>query len=293
MAEVTGISWARSTLNPWIGCTKIGPGCDHCYAETLDLQRLSKSLGGGTPSKPIIHWGAGAPRYRTKPGNWRDAIRWNKQAPGSVFAGRVGFWPVFCASLADVFDNEVPDEWRSDLFDLIDATPNLTWFLVTKRIGNVRSMIPGGWSVRFPDHVRLLITVCSAEEAHRDIPKLLDLNCKNGVSYEPALGPVNWGPYLSLSSTPGMGLMPGFVRNGIQWIIVGGESTQGGAVGRAFDIGWARKAVSQCYEAGVPVFVKQLGSAPEFCDKALALADRVGGEISEWPEDLRVQEFPL
>src|SRR6185369_15130279 len=141
MAEESAIAWTKSTFNPWIGCTEVGDGCLGCYARELDAQRLSKSLGGATKAHPISHWGHGAPRYRTKEANWNQVRRWNRQAPGTTFAGRRGFWPVFCSSLADVFDNEVPDQWRSDLWDLIEETPNLSWLLVTKRIGNAARML--------------------------------------------------------------------------------------------------------------------------------------------------------
>src|SRR3954462_4489732 len=106
MAELSAISWTKSTFNPWVGCTNIGPGCDHCYAEALDKRHR---WGGAT------HWGTGVQRKRTSEGYWRQPLAWNRKAAASDKP-----WRVFCASLADVFDNEVPDEWRRDLFALID-----------------------------------------------------------------------------------------------------------------------------------------------------------------------------
>jgi len=295
MAEQSAIAWTRSTFNPWIGCTKVGPGCDHCYAEQLDKARFSVAVTGGTPEHPIIHWGKGAPRYRTTAGNWRKVITWNTKAAAGDKP-----WRVFCASLGDVFDNEVPSEWRRDLFDLIEATPNLSWLLVTKRIGNVFRMVPHSWVKQFPAQVRLLITVCNQEEADRDVNKLLALPCKNGISYEPALGPVKWSRWLRKRSMDPRGSYP---VPYLQWIIVGGESTQGAGEARNFNIEWARKTLVECRAAGVPAFVKQLGSAAieqgEFVDGvgnpsyvALDLRDRAGADPAEWPEDLRVQEFP-
>jgi hypothetical protein len=93
--ERTEISWAHSTFNPWIGCTRVSPGCDNCYAATLMDDRYGR-----------VKWGAGEARSRTK--TWDQPKRWNKLAAAS---GKP--WRVFCASLADVFDNEVPDEWRT------------------------------------------------------------------------------------------------------------------------------------------------------------------------------------
>jgi len=293
MAEKTAIAWTRSTFNPWIGCTKIGPGCDHCYAETLDARH---KWGGA------VHWGAGVPRYRTSEHAWKQPLAWERKAAAGDKP-----WRVFCASLADVFDNEVPAEWRADLMKLIVDTPHLSWLLVTKRIGNVPKMIEEagdlidygeGWQSMWgqgawPDHVRLLITVCNQEEADRDIPKLLALPCKNGVSYEPALGPVDWLPFFR-----------GFERPAgyrvIEWVIVGGESTQGKGKARPFDLAWARSTIEQCRAAGVPVFVKQLGSHPVSFNTSphdnklydVAIKNRAGADPTEWPEDLRVQEFP-
>lgn len=333
MAERSNIAWTRSTFNPWIGCTKVSPGCDHCYAEALDKRHR---WGGAT------HWGDDKPRHRTAASNWRAPLTWDRYAASERVYGELykasctwhkpGFWPVFCASLADVFDNQVPEAWRTDLWTLIDNTPSLSWLLVTKRIGNVRNMVPLRWAHNFfPSNVRILITVVNQDEADRDIPKLLALNCQNGISYEPALGPVNFGPYLSRTNMPGLRLMPGFrdPLPGIEWIIVGGESTQG-APARDFRVEWARRTVQQCKIAGVPVFMKQMGSRvvdrndagfdgcdpaswpirPDGCDPEvehdihgyqenyqgadcrIRLIDRAGADPAEWPEDLRVQEFP-
>jgi len=276
MAKQSAIAWTKSTFNPFIGCTKIGPGCDGCYAEALDKRMR---FGGAT------HWGPGVPRHRTSAANWKAPLMWNKAAPDSEFAGRKGFWPVFCASLADVFDNEVDVAWRYDLWDLIAWTPNLTWLLTTKRVGNVNLMVPEAWRRDgFPPNVRVIATIVNQEEADRDIPKLLALPCFNGISYEPALGPVNWDSYLlSPMSLDG-------------WIIVGGESGQGGHRARPFDVGWARSTVAQCRPMGMAVFVKQMGRNPfeqrPDGQAGWLLKDRAGADPAEWPADLRVREFP-
>lgn len=332
MAETSAIAWTKSTFNPWIGCTRVGPGCDHCYAESQD----SRKRWGG-----VVHWGPGVPRMRTSASNWKGPLKWNRDAPESEFAGRRGFWPVFCASLADVFDNEVPSHWRHELFGLIEQTPNLSWLLVTKRIGNVRGMVPASWLVDgFPANVRLMITVVDQTEADRDIPKLLALPCKNGISYEPALGPVDFVSAANQVCRHEDGYQEADTgawicrqceeaeEMDIEWIIVGGES---GAKARQFRPEWARDTVRQCKAAGVPVFVKQMGAnviirndkacgcedsdcwpnRPDGCDPELEhephgfqeghqgadcrirLADRAGADPAEWPEVLRVQEFPV
>ena len=297
MAETTGISWCRSTFNPWVGCTEIsteesgGGGCDHCYARALDARH---KWGGAT------HWGAGVPRYRTSAANWAKPLAWNKAAHESTFAGRKGFWPVFCASLADVFDNEVPNEWREDLWALIERTPNLSWLLVTKRVGNVAKMVPERWMREgFPPHVRLLITVVNQKEADRDVPKLLALPCKNGVSYEPALSLIDWSQFQPFCrSDPSFRGVRGILANQIQWLICGGESDQPGHKARPFDLAWARSTIAQGRTAGVPVFVKQLGSRPydstatHIPVDVLFIKDRAGADLTEFPADCQVREFP-
>src|SRR3990167_4327769 len=122
MGNKTKIAWTRSTFNPWIGCTEVSPGCDACYARTLD----ARHRWGGT-----THWGAGVSRMRTSAAYWKQPARWNRQAEkerdeGIVWEHRLlgpaGFWPVF-PSLCDPFDKEVPAEWHGDFWRLIRATP--------------------------------------------------------------------------------------------------------------------------------------------------------------------------
>jgi len=120
MAENSKINWTTHTFNPWIGCTKVSPGCLHCYAETLMDTRYGR-----------VKWGAGNPRSRTAPSNWKKVRSWNNRA------GRDGVRPrVFCASLADWLDDEVPLEWLADLLGLISQTTNLDWLMLTKRPEN-------------------------------------------------------------------------------------------------------------------------------------------------------------
>lgn len=239
MAEHTAIEWCDHTFNPWEGCQKVGPGCDNCYAEARD-QRFT----GGR------HWGSGAPRRRTSPSNWHQPVRWNLRAATEGRRARV-----FCASLADVFDNAVPPEWREDLFRLIASTPHLDWLLLTKRPGNVAAMLPFGWGAGW-HNVWLGCTVVNQAEADRDIPKLLSIPAAvRFLSMEPLLGPVD------LTAIPRT-RAEGFMRpldgrfNRIHWAIVGGESGQNA---RPMHPDWARSIRDQCQAAGVPFLFKQWG----------------------------------
>jgi len=264
MSENTLIEWAASTFNPWEGCQRIGPGCDGCYAESRNAR-----FAGGT----AINWGPGAPRRRTSLANWRKPVAWN--AAAAEFMSRNGRrQSVFCASLADVFDNVVDPAWRNDLFRLIEATPNLDWLILTKRIGNVRSMVPAKWLVPggWPAHVRLGVTIVNQEEANRDIWKLLELNCPNFLSMEPLRAAVD---LTNIQVKSNKGSSPSTFKidvltgtrwadsgdwketgTAIQWVIVGGES---GPNARLMHPAWAQALRDQCTTAGVPFLFKQWG----------------------------------
>ena len=239
MAKDTGINWTDSTFNPWIGCTKISPACENCYAE-----EWAKRFG-------MVKWGAHEPRVRTSAANWKQPLKWNEEAKRTGTRRRV-----FCASLADVFDNAVPDEWRADLFALIAATPHLDWLLLTKRIGNVEKMLHaiGG-------NVWLGITVCNQKEANRDIPKLLKIPAaKRFLSIEPMLGSINLSnipnkqDFSSYRSQPKA--WEGWLATQINWVICGGES---GSKARPMQSAWAYHLFEQCSGYGIPFFFKQWG----------------------------------
>jgi len=256
MAEKTGIAWEDSTFNPWVGCTKISPACDNCYAEKWGARFGYK-------------WGPGQPRHRTSASTWRQPLLWNKKAAADLGAWEHGKrmyhegWTdeqmaahgyvkptrprVFCGSLCDVFDNAVPQEWRNDLFRLIAATPNLDYLLLTKRIGNAERMIFNTapyiphdtvWPFK---NVWIGATICNREEMLRDGPKLKAVPAaKYFWSVEPMLG--------DLGEIP-RELMP-------DQIIVGGET---GKHARPMHPNWVRSLRDQCVDAGIPYFFKQWG----------------------------------
>ncbi|KAF1008938.1 MAG: hypothetical protein GAK28_00570 [Luteibacter sp.] len=278
MADHTAIEWADATFNPWIGCTRVSPACDHCYAAV------------STPARALgITWGTGQARRRTSPANWNLPLRWNREHE-AFFAKHGRRRRVFCASLADVFDNEVDPLWRRDLFELILKTPNLDWLILTKRIGNAARLIEDQrrWHARYfdewdfsdswlkgtpPANVWLGATICNQVEADRDIQKLLAMPAAvRFLSVEPLLG------HVDLEQACGIGQgVPSWndsidpvvdataLRYGdtsrLDWVIVGGESGPGA---RPMHPDWVRSLRDQCAAAGVPFLFKQWGAwAPD------------------------------
>lgn len=243
MAENSGISWTDNTFNPWIGCTKVSPACDNCYAETWDNR-----FGGE-------RWGARAARTRTGVKNWNRVLRWNREAEAS---GRKTV--VFCASLADVFDNHksILPEWREDLWRLIASTPNLAWMLLTKRPQNIARYLPSDWGDAGYPNVALGASVENMTEAARRIPALLSV---------PAAG-----RFLSMEPLVEKVILPedALGRGLIDYIIAGGESGTGA---RPADAGWFRSARDQAAKSGIAFHFKQWG---EFD----AAGDRVGVDVA-------------
>ena len=230
MGETTAISWTDHTFNPWMGCTKVSPACDHCYAEAL-MKRTGK-----------VQWGDDAVRVVTSDGYWRNPIKWNRQAEAEGRRHRV-----FCASLADVFEDR-PElvEPRRRLLDLIDATPMLDWQLLTKRPENVLRLIDFDPTVeRFRRNVWIGATVEDEERTTRiydldDIPAPVRF-----LSCEPLLGPLTEGRLDLLN-----------LLSGMDWVIVGGES---GAGHRPLDVDTARTIRDACEFLEIPFFFKQHG----------------------------------
>lgn len=263
MSTNTRIEWCDHTFNPWEGCQKVSPGCDHCYAEARNAR-----FGGGTAT----NWGPGAPRRRTSAANWSLPKRWNAQA--DAFMAQHGRRQrVFCASLADVFDNAVDPQWRADLFGLIQQTPNLDWLLLTKRIGNARGMLAEQAHGSDPALSRLDMmplpnvwigaTIVNQAEADRDIPKLLEVPARvRFLSMEPLLGAVDIKPWLQQKffhggrALNGRAMMRSHPTERLDWVIVGGESGPGA---RPMHPDWARSLRDQCEAAGVPFLFKQYG----------------------------------
>lgn len=254
MGENTDIAWAHDTHNPWEGCTKISPACDNCYAEARN-QRFYQGA----------HWGPHADRRRMSRATLNKPHKWNKEAGIQGERRRV-----FCASLADVFDNHksILPAWREDLWALIRETPHLDWLLLTKRPQNIKKFLPEDWGQGYPN-VWLGITGENDDELHRRSDHLFLIPAaKYFLSAEPLLGPLDIidrlrpAPHLghSLQVRDGywrVGLTEDGPRvnwRGFDWVIAGGES---GPNFRPGNLDWFKSLRDQCLVAGVPFFFKQ------------------------------------
>lgn len=296
MGENSEIAWCDHTHNPWWGCARVSPGCENCYAEAQAARFGTK-------------WGTGAERRFFGDRHWNDPVRWNKAAMATGVRARV-----FCASMADAFeDRRDLDEHRTRLWKLIEATPYLDWLLLTKRPENMLGMLPESLD---RTNVWLGTTVEDQKRADARIPHLLvNKAAVHFLSYEPALGPVDFSGGLALrfdrctaedteaknhEVDPCAGCdpvghnMPGGYKDEcgavffprVNWIIVGGES---GSNARPFNLQWARNTVAQCKKAGVAVFVKQLGADPYQHGPTFSLTSSdksIAGISSKW-------EYPI
>ena len=236
MGDTTGIAWTNKTWNPWQGCHKVSSGCANCYMFS------EKKRYGQDPAMVV----------RSKPPTFNAPKKWKDPAL------------VFTCSWSDFFIEEA-DAWRPEAWEIIRATPHLTYQVLTKRPERIAAHLPSGWP--FPN-VWLGVTTEHQEAADARVPLLLQTEAAvRFVSCEPLVGRV-------------------VLRGGIDWVIVGGES---GAAARPCEWNWIRDVVEQCQRGGVPVFVKQLGSR-SLCVRPIK--HRSGGDPDEWPDCIRVREIP-
>jgi protein gp37 len=263
--------------------------------------------------KVLGEWGPNGTRVIASESMWREPIKWNRDAEKAGERRRV-----FCASLADVFEGyaTMPEasmgavrDARDRLFDLILSTPHLDWLLLTKRPQNIKPLmqrIPvlkrdNVWDHLWPHHFPNVWLGTSVEDQKTADERIPHLRCPAAVrflSVEPLLGPVD---LTALRRRDGSWMRPLDGRfNTIDWVIVGGESGPGS---RPCNVAWISSIVSQCKAAGVACFVKQLGSqVRQYSDLGYwpvrvegdrpRLTDPKGGDPTEWPEFLRVREFP-
>jgi protein gp37 len=320
MSDTTAISWCDATFNPWWGCQKVSPACDHCYAER-DANRFA-------PTRVL--WGVDSERRTFDAKHWQQPLRWAKRAfeqctdcgwrgyhtslrheGGEHFCPACGSgnWRparlrVFCASMGDWLDLDAPLEEFIKLLELVRATPELDWLLLSKRVGNwgkrlnqalnasdsigLREWLALWLSGDAPRNVWLGATVINQEEADRDVPKLLAVPARvRFLSIEPMLGPVDLRFHI-FSEPTGNWRTNGGKRQmelrrpadgGLHWVIAGGES---GPHARPAHPAWLRSLRDQCAAAGVPFHFKQWG---EHTPGELTPHPDYPGEGSAWRLD--------
>lgn len=277
MGFQTRIEWCDHTWNPWRGCEKISEGCDHCYAAAMSVRNPSV-LGIWTDREH----GEEGTRPQGNDAYMRMPFRWDREHGLASSRGRV-----FCGSLMDIWeDREELLEVRQDVLTTSVICDSLDWLFLTKRPQNIEKLLK---TVHFDYREKqyaepysnwwLGCTVENLSRAKERIDVLRSVPAAiRFLSVEPLLEPLDLCPWLA--------------KGGIHWVIVGGESSQGGAKARCFDTEWAEEIVTQCRAYKIPVFVKQMGSRPIVGGLGLLLKDRHGGNMEEWPEWLRVRELP-
>lgn len=269
MGETTGIAWTERTWNPWQGCHKVSAGCANCYM-------YSEKIRYGQRPNEVV---------RSKPATFNAPLKWKEPAR------------VFTCSWSDWFIEEA-DAWRAEAWEIVRRTPHLTYQILTKRPERIAGALPADWGPGWPN-VWLGVSVENQAAAFTRLPQLIEMPAAvRFVSAEPLLGPVDLTPWLVAELGE-----RGRSRLGLlHWVIVGGES---GPKARPMDVAWARSLVAQCRDAGVAAFTKQLGAEaftarriedvngqPFDSRTYLTMRDVKGGDPAEWPEDLRVREFP-
>lgn len=307
----TSIEWTDRTWNPTRGCSRISPGCVNCYAETI----AARFSGPGGPfhlyadrSKVGSKWTGKVGLIEEKllePLSWRKPCR------------------VFVNSMSDLFHENLPDESIDRVFAVMALTPHITYQVLTKRAGRMREYLTKQLVMTDretevlaqAEHTGKIVWDSRGSERHnyfgcghvgdvsnRRVPPRWPLpNVWLGVSVEDQqraderVEDLRNAPAAVrfISQEPQLESITYKSLKGLHWIIIGGESGPGA---RPFDIAWARQTVQQCKAAGVPVFVKQLGRFPNGSGFPEGFdyrkRDRKGGDMAEWPHDLRVREFP-
>lgn len=277
------IQWTDRTWNPVRGCSLVSTGCANCYA----MKQAHRFSGKGKPYEGLTEIGPFGPRWNGKirliPDALKEPLHWKK--PQRVFVN----------SMSDLFHEDVPREFLKAVMGVTMDCPQHAFQILTKRPQRMREVVTelNG----FPSNVWLGVSVENQTTADERIPILLETPAAvRFISAEPLLGPIDLlnlrdGTFNALDGID-FELIGGDQPEQLSWVIVGGESGPGA---RPCDLGWIRSIKEQCQAAKVPVFVKQLGRIPLFDrdESVRHLKDKKGGDMAEWPEDLRVREFPM
>jgi protein gp37 len=257
MTQNSKIEWCDHTANFWTGCVRVSDGCVNCYAEAL-AKRFGKKVWG--PAKTT-------PRLRGK-AVWEDIKKWDTKAKQEGVRRRM-----FVSSMSDFLeDHPQVDEWRTEAMKIIENLEWLDVLILTKRPENIH--LVSRWVPGWPEHVWMGTSTENQAMADKRIPDLLQIPSPiHFLSVEPQLERID----LDLRGKH-YGIDYPTYSEDVDWVICGGES---GAKHRTFEIEWARDLRDQCISANVAFFMKQLGGHPSKRD-----------QMSDFPEDLRVREFP-
>jgi protein gp37 len=266
MGETTRIEWAKSTASPWTVCTEINDECSRCYAKALTRRYRwgAKETAG--------QWGVGIPRHKFK----NFGLNMRKLERDAAREGRTN-WRVF-PSLCDIFDEEAPAEWREEYFSILEACPHLTHLILTKRPQFMHEYMTARYGGNPLPNVWLLISAGRQKSLNESLPWLQRTAAVvRGVSAEPLLEPLTFP-----------------ADHKIDWVIIGGESSQKPYIDkppRPCDVEWIDSIIKQLHPQ-VKIHVKQLGSTPVVGGIPMVLRGK-GGEMEEWPDFLRVREYPI
>ena len=299
----TAIEWTDKTWNPVTGCTKVSPGCAHCYAEGVAERFWPKQyperfrLGhADVNTVPVSYYERDKADGLTRPRRFTDVmthadrldqpLRWRKPAR------------IFVNSMSDLFHEDVSDEFLHRVYHVMEHARWHTFQVLTKRVARMQKYLSwrygpreDGAGSRIPSrHIWHGVSVENQLFADERIPLLLQTPAAvRFISAEPLLGPVNLtriehvGPgatgtcFLDVLKGQGCSIGGVWPYGRLDWVIVGGES---GRQARPCEVAWVRVLVQQCQAAHVPVFVKQLGSDPR--DAAAERDDMCARET--WPE---------
>lgn len=293
MGDKTGIQWTDATWNCLRGCTRKSAGCTRCYAESI-AHRFS---GPGQPYEGLTTNGRWNGQVRFIDDHWTDPVRWAR--PRRIFVN----------SMSDIFHESVPIEWIDRIFGVMALAGHHTYQCLTKRSERMLEYCQQDRRVQWAyaaarattcgdigfdlitlgpkvlPNVWLGVSIENQDARARIVDLALTPAAVRFVSAEPLIGPLDLGlrrPHGSFADSSGRPL--------VDWVIIGGES---GGQARECNVGDIRRIILECEEAGVACFVKQLGKLPMSTGVRLPLKDsRHGGDIDEWPEDLRVRQFP-
>ena len=276
----TGIQWTDETWNPVVGCTKVSQGCKLCYAKVLHDRRHKAALTGKHVHTQYLHPFETVqlvPERLDRPLHWRKPRR------------------VFVNSVSDLFHEDVPDAFIDQVFAVMAKTQRHTFQVLTKRPERMRDYCNARLLGLPLPNVWFGVSVENQAAANQRIPLLLDTPAAiRWLSCEPLLESVQIAEYLR---NPLWNDIPSWQEPAIDWVVVGGESGADDKA-RPFDIEWARSLVRQCRVGEIPVFVKQLGRHPVAREAGVVvwpeydLRDKHGGQMDEWPGDLRIREYP-